>query len=87
MGKVQVALWRTQAWLDVSTSQEILETGRNLQALGFKKLDALHLACAIKGEADYFLTTDDGVLGKAALTRKLVITDPITFVQEMDHAH
>jgi hypothetical protein len=41
--KAQVSLWRTQAWLDVSTSQEILETGKSMQALGFKKLDALKL--------------------------------------------
>lgn len=85
--KEQVALWRTHAWLDVPESQEILVIARSMHALGFKKLDSLHIACAIGGEADFFLTTDDGILKKTSLTKKLIITDPIRFVKEMDHAH
>ena len=30
-----------------------------------KNIDSVHIACAIKAKADYFLTTDDGVLKKA----------------------
>ena len=42
-------------------ASEILR-GQQLETLGFKELDALHLACAESGSVDVFLTTDDGML-------------------------
>ena len=45
-------------------SSEILR-GKQLEALGFKELDALHIACAESAGADIFLTTDDRLLGRA----------------------
>ena len=36
--------------------------GEQLEAFGFERLDALHLACAESGNADIFLTTDDSLL-------------------------
>ena len=39
--------------------------GEQLEALGFERLDALHLACAENGTADIFLTTDDSLLKTA----------------------
>lgn len=35
---------------------------KKLEILGFKELDALHIACAESGSADIFLTTDDRLL-------------------------
>lgn len=37
----------------------------DLEALGLKRTDALHLACAESGAADIFLTTDDRLLRTA----------------------
>ena len=42
------------------------ERAEFLQKLGFGTFDALHLACAEHGQADVFLTTDDGLLRRAA---------------------
>ena len=39
--------------------------GEQLEILGFKKLDALHLACAESGTVDIFLTTDDRLFRRA----------------------
>ena len=39
--------------------------GEQLEAFGFERLDALHLACAESGNADVFLTTDDSLLKTA----------------------
>ena len=41
--------------------EEILR-GEELEVLGFKELDALHIACAESGNADILLTTDDRML-------------------------
>ena len=35
-----------------------ISRGKKLENLGFKKLDALHIACAESGSTDIFLTTD-----------------------------
>ena len=50
---------------------------------GIKKLDSLHIACAIRANADYFLTTDDGILKKVALIQNIRVTDPIGFIKEV----
>jgi predicted nucleic acid-binding protein len=39
--------------------------GEELEALGFMDFDALHLACAERGGADVFLTTDDRLRRRA----------------------
>jgi len=51
--------------------------------VGMKKIDSLHTACAIKADADYFLTTDDGILKRTALIEDIKITDPIGFIKEI----
>jgi len=40
----------------------VLEKAKKLNARGLKKLDSLHIACALATECRYFLTTDDEVL-------------------------
>ncbi len=53
------------AYINVSISEIERARGRELEKLGFKQLDALHLACAERGNADVFLTTDDRLLRRA----------------------
>ena len=53
------------ACINVSISETEIARGRDLEKLGFKRLDALHLACAENGNADVFLTTDDRLLRRA----------------------
>lgn len=60
--------------------------GLQLEALGFKWFDALHLACAESGEADIFLTTDDGILRRAkhfSLQLRVRVENPYEWLQEM----
>ena len=60
--------------------------GRYLELLGFKSHDALHLACAEKGEVDIFLTTDDQLLKAAARSRtqlRVRVENPQTWLQEV----
>jgi predicted nucleic acid-binding protein len=43
--------------------------------LGIKGLDALHLACAERLKADYFVTCDDRVIRK--YTGTVVVVNPV----------
>lgn len=79
----QIALWRSYALTDIQENEEVIRIATGVHAQGIKKLDALHIACAITAKANFFLTTDDGVLLKALLVRELKIRDPIGFIKEI----
>ncbi len=59
--------------------------GKQLEALGFKEYDALHIACAETGRADVFLTTDDAVIRRAKRLGpqlRVRVENPDTWLQE-----
>jgi hypothetical protein len=64
----------TQLWLDAATTpttatSESAARARELAALGFGPLDALHLAFAEQAAARWFVTTDDRLLKRARVHR------------------
>ncbi|MCE2415905.1 PIN domain-containing protein [Candidatus Poribacteria bacterium] len=60
--RLQIKDLITNAHQTVSVGTIEILRGKQLETLGFKELDALHLACAESGLADIFLTTDDRLL-------------------------
>ena len=59
---------------------------RELEALGFPAMDALHLAAAEAAHADVFLTTDDRLLRRARRARKRLrvrVENPLIWLQTM----
>lgn len=80
--KVAVRQWRRHATVDADETKEILEKAEELVQVGLKSKDALHVACAIVLKCDYFLTTDDRLIRKAAGITEIKVTDPVTFVRE-----
>ena len=69
----------------VSISATEVSRGKQLEALGFKEYDALHLACAESGKADVFLTTDDAVIRRAKRVRlqlRVRVKKPDTWLQK-----
>ncbi|MCF8038009.1 MAG: PIN domain-containing protein [Desulfohalobiaceae bacterium] len=79
----QISKWRKYSTEDIVENKELLDLAGILRGHGIKKIDALHIASAIHAGADYFLTTDDGILKKAILIRDLHVTDPIGFIKEV----
>ena len=79
----QIIKWRTYSDEDIEESKEILNIAAMNMKYGIKKIDSLHLACAIKANTDYFLTTDDGVIKKATHIQNIQIVDPIGFIKEV----
>ena len=63
-------------------SGEIQTRAAVLCALGFKQMDALHLASAEELTADYFLSTDDRLVTRAvthANLLKVLVANPLNF--------
>ena len=64
---------------------EIEQRGVELENLGFRAMDALHIASAEAAEVDVFLTCDDRLLRRAKrYSRQLNIRveNPIRFITE-----
>lgn len=79
-----IAAWRRYAVVDVNEAEPVVEQAKALTRLGLKAKDALHLACAISGQCDCFVTTDDVILHRAKELQPLAILDPPSLIREMD---
>lgn len=77
--KDAIAQWAALAVADVEENQFLLRKAAQLQRLGLKGKDALHLACALAAKCDYFLTTDRALLKKAAQVVGLRVINPVEF--------
>ena len=80
----QIAKWRNYTTDDVIENKSVLELSNSLLEKGIGKMDSLHVACAVYAGADFFLTTDNGILKKATLVEQIFITDPIGFIKETE---
>jgi predicted nucleic acid-binding protein len=77
--KETIRNWREVASVDVSENDQIVKLADKISITGVKPKDALHLACAIHAECEYFITTDAKILNKKIDGIKLI--DPIEFIK------
>jgi predicted nucleic acid-binding protein len=66
--------------------ETIESRARAFNALGIKPLDALHLASAEAGQADYFCTCDDRLLNRARQIEDLnvQVVSPLDLIKEIE---
>lgn len=76
----EIFLWRTKSSLIVYNNDDIVSKAKELNELGLGNKDSLHIASAIKGNAQYFITVDKGILSKKTLVKELLIISPIDFI-------
>ena len=81
--KLRIKGWEKYAVTDLQENDEVIERANSLNLTGFKKLDSLHIACAIISKCDFFITTDDKILSLAKTVEGIKITDPIGFIKEV----
>lgn len=63
--------------------KDIIDAKANeIMKSGIKEKDATHVACAIYGKADVFLTTDKRLL--RLKTDEIAIMNPVEFVREAE---
>lgn len=78
--KKSISRWKKIARVKIDEGQNILIIAGNLLKFGLRPKDALHLACAIEGKAQYFLSTDDGILRKLTDYSSVKILNPVDFI-------
>lgn len=82
--QIAIQKWEELCVSNVVENDEILKNAESISSLGLKSLDALHIACAISGKCDYFLTTDRGILKKSGLINSIILINPIEFVSILE---
>lgn len=79
----QIGKWKKYANVDIEADDSLIELAKTFNQFGLKNFDALHIACAITAKADYFLTTDKGILKKSPMVGDIQIKNPIDFIREV----
>ena len=78
--------WMTECLRLATKFQTVGESTRaraeQLESIGMKAMDALHVACAEESQADYFLTCDDRLVNKKKHL-KVKPYNPVEFVQKI----
>ena len=84
--RLATRLWLEAATTPVSASAVAAARARELSAIGFAPLDALHLAFAEQAAAHWFVTTDDRLLKRAATERDRLRLEVLRHDQVPFHA-
>ena len=72
--------WREGAAIEIAMTPDVVSHGRQIESMGIKPKDALHLASVLRAGCDWFLTTDLGILKKVTQLEQLRVANPIDFV-------
>ena len=78
--KQSVFEWMDGATIYVTSTDDVISRGVELQKSGLKKLDALHLASAEKAQCDWFFTVDKGILDKFRMLGGMYVANPVDYV-------
>ena len=82
--RAQIQRWKEVADSFVTETEQILINMNELTRIGFKPLDALHVACAVSLQCKYFLTVDKGILKKTMRYSEIIITNPVGYIIDLE---
>jgi len=80
--RTAIAQWENLSTLLVEKSEEIRLIAREIMTTGIKAADAIHVACAIVGNCDYFITVDKRLLKYQ--DKRVMICNPIEFINQLE---
>ena len=80
--KNTIIKWKSLASEIIMQNEQIIKFAERLNTVGIKSKDALHVACAVFSDCDYFITTDKKLLNLKIKETK--ISSPIDFVIERE---
>ena len=80
--KNMIAPWKEIAIDFCSPSETILSNGKEIMKYGIKNEDALHIACAIERDCEYFITTDKLLTNRNVEGIKVI--NPVDFIRERE---
>jgi len=79
----KISEWGTLASGQVMMSDAVIEKAREYMNVGLRQKDAAHIACAVCGKGDYFITVDRKILNKPI--KDITVIDPIDFLRRLQN--
>ena len=83
--RLAIQKWKSISTIKIIENSEILAKANQLIKFGIKPKDALHVASALEGKADYFLTTDDKLLSGINRSDMIKVMTPIDFIKVLEN--
>lgn len=80
--KNAIVHWKRLAVIDIDADKEVLCRALPIMKCGIRDKDALHIACAIQGQCQYFLTTDKHILKKRI--EGITLLNPLDYVRKAE---
>ena len=80
--KKAIAQWEELSSSFVEKSEKIRKMAKEIMETGIKAADAIHVACAITGNCDYFITVDKRLLKYQ--DKRIMICNPIEFINNIE---
>lgn len=77
-----IARWKHRAMIDVVDDADIVRCAGDVARCCLRNKDALHVACALRADCHYFLTTDKGILKKKV--GGIALANPLDFIREVE---
>ena len=74
--------WKNVAGVYCVENDEIIEYAESLKRKNIRTKDALHIACSVYANSDYFITTDKQLLN--IRLKDIKIVNPLTFLNETE---
>ena len=74
--------WKSIAKIHCDENNKIIEYAENLKKINIRTKDALHIACCVYTNSDYFITTDKQLFNLKLDDIKII--NPVTFIHEME---
>ncbi len=78
--KTIIEKWKFRAFIQVVENPMVLSNAKQIEKLGIRPKDALHIACAMEANCDYFITTDDGIINKLTTNKLIKVLNPIEII-------
>ena len=80
--KSAVRAWKNRATVMIVPTGAIRSRAIELQGMGLKPADSIHVACAESAGCDWFFTVDRGILNKVRQLGTMRVANPVEFVLE-----
>jgi predicted nucleic acid-binding protein len=79
----KIGEWEMHAAGKVMMSDAVIEKAREYMIVGLRQKDAAHIACAVFGKSDYFITVDRKIINKPV--KDITVIDPIDFLRRLQN--
>ncbi|TDI72501.1 MAG: PIN domain-containing protein [Bacteroidetes bacterium] len=82
--RIAIQKWKKFSIIRIVENPGILTKANQLLKFGIKPKDALHVASAVEGKADYFLTTDDKLLSGINKSKMIKALNPLDYIKVLE---